>query len=453
MKEEGILGLKRVLGLKEVVAIGVGQTIGAGVFAMTGIAIGMCGAALPLAYAVAVIPVAILMLPLAVLGSAVPTVGGNYTYPSRLFSPMAAFMGVWIYAIGAFLGFFPLYALAMVEYLQAFFPAIDKTIGAVVILTFFYAVNILGIRLAAQIQGLMVLILIAALVMYDVVGLPHVELTNFRDFLPLGSLSVLTAAALLTFPYLGANAVIELGGEIKKPERTIPLSFVIVIPLVFVIYVTMSVVAVGVVNWETCAGKPLTESARAFLSGPALGFFIIGGALLAIATTLNATYMWGTKSLMIVGKDGLLPAFLTRVNSRFGTPHFMLTMIWLFSVAGVVSGIPINAFAIYASIGGLVIFIPVLISALLLPTRLPGKYKQSRFKVPAGILIVCVVLGIILFLGATGALFAELMKTSRFMTLFFFVWIVLGMLYYLYMKSYLAKRGRNLNDLKNEINI
>ena len=107
MKDEGILGLKRVLGLPEVVAIEVGQTIGAGVFAMTGIAIGICGAALPIAYTLAVIPVAFFMLPVAVLGSAIPTVGGNYTYPSRLFSPAAAFMGLWIYAIGAFLGFFP----------------------------------------------------------------------------------------------------------------------------------------------------------------------------------------------------------------------------------------------------------------------------------------------------------------------------------------------------------
>ena len=59
MKEEGILGLKRVLGLPEVVGIEVGQTIGAGVFAMTGIAIGICGAALPVAYALALIPVVV----------------------------------------------------------------------------------------------------------------------------------------------------------------------------------------------------------------------------------------------------------------------------------------------------------------------------------------------------------------------------------------------------------
>ncbi|MBN2224541.1 MAG: amino acid permease [Deltaproteobacteria bacterium] len=434
MKDEGILGLKRVLGLPEVVGIEVGQTVGAGVFAMTGIAIGICGAALPIAYALAVIPVAFFMLPIAVLGSAIPTVGGNYTYPSRLFSPTAAFMGLWIYAIGAFLGFFPLYAVTLVEYLKHFFPGISVPLFSALVLTFFYVVNIFGVRFAARIQGLMVLVMIGALIMYTVQGIPHIEAVNFTVIAPKGTLSIISAAALLTFPYMGANAVIELGGEIKKPERTIPISFLIAIPLVAVIYIAMSFVAVGVTGWEACANKSLIESARAFLSAGALNFFIIGGAILALSTTLNATFMWGTKSLMIVGKDGLLPRALTRVNPRFGTPIGMLTLIWALSVAAVLSGVPIKSFAIYSSIGGLVIFVPVMIASVLLKKKMPEAWKASKFKVSPRILIACVVIGILFFAVATAALFMELWNSDRFMFWFFFVLIAVGIAYHFTMK-------------------
>ncbi len=435
MKDEGILGLKRVLGLPEVVAIEVGQTIGAGVFAMTGIAIGICGAALPIAYVLAVIPVAFFMLPVALLGSAIPTVGGNYTYPSRLFSPAAAFMGLWIYAIGAFLGFFPLYAVTLVEYLKHFFPGINVPLFSALVLTFFYVVNIFGVRFAAQVQGIMVLVMIGALIMYTTLGFSHIEVSNFSVIAPMGTLSIVSAAALLTFPYMGANAIIELGGEIKKPERTIPISFLISIPLVAVIYIAMSFVAVGVTGWEACANKSLIESARVFLSTPTLNFFIIGGAILAISTTLNATFMWGTKSLMIVGKDGLLPQALTRVNPRFGTPVRMLTVIWALSVIAVVSGIPIKSFAIYASIGGLVIFVPVMIASVMLKKKMPAAWKASKFKVSRGVLIACVVVGILFFAVATAALFMELWNSDRLMFWFFFVLVALGIGYYLMMKK------------------
>ncbi len=451
MKEKGILGLKRVLGLKEVVAIGIGQTIGAGVFAMTGIAIGMCGTALPIAYMLAVIPVIFLMLPLIQLGAAIPTVGGNYTYPSRLVSPFVAFMGIWIIAIGHFMGAFPLYTITMVEYLRAFFPNLDITIAAVAILTIFYLINLLGISLAAVVQGVMVLIMISALVMYSAVGLPHVSLSHFENLFPMGGLSLLSATALLTFPYLGSNAIIELGGEIKRPERTIPISFLIIFPMIFIIYVTMSFVAVGVTGWEVAADKTLTESARAFLSGAALNYFIIGGALLAITTTLNASFMWGTKSLMVIAKDGLLPEFLTRVNKRFGTPHYMLTILWLIPVIAIICKIPIKTFAIYASIGGLVVFIPVMIAGLLLKKKMPDKYKASPFKIPQKLLVVCVVIGILLFIVAIFALISELWTTSQTMTFVLLEWIFNGLVYYYIMKTRMLKKGVDFKKLTKKL--
>ena len=447
MKEEGNLGLKRVLGLKEVVAIGIGQTVGAGVFAMTGIAIGMCGTALPIAYALAIIPVACLLIPSAFLGATIPTVGGNYTYPSRLFSPLMAFMGVWIFMIGFFFGFIPLLAVTIVEYLKAYFENIPIMTTSIAIVTFFYLINILGIRIAAAIQGIMVLILISALIMYDVVGLPHVSSSNFDVLFPLGAISLASASALLIFPYLGANAIIELGGEIKKPERVIPISFVIIISIVAVIYITMSIIAVGVTGWEASADKTLEESAKAFLTGIPYHYFMIGGALLAITTTLNATFMWAPKSLMVVAKDGLMPPILTKVNKKFGTPHNMLTMIWAFSVIAIVANIDLKSLALYASIGGIVIYIPVQISALMLKKKMPEEYAKSPLKVPTGVLYFTVIFGILLFLAAIASLVMELWEKSILLAIFLGVWVVLGFVYFYIMKTWLKTKGIDLKEV------
>jgi APA family basic amino acid/polyamine antiporter len=293
----------------------------------------------------------------------------------------------------------------------------------------------------------MVLILISALIMYDVVGLPHVSLSNFEVMFPLGAFSLVSASALLIFPYLGANAIIELGGEIKKPERVIPLSFAIILLVVAVIYITMSIVAVGVTGWEACADKTLTESAKAFLTGIPLNYFIICGALLAITTTLNATFMWAPKSLMIVARDKLLPPGLTKVNKKFGTPHNMLTMIWIFSVLALIFNSDLKSLALFSTIGGLFIYIPVQISSLLLKRKMPEAYAKSPLKIPSAILYIAVIIGIILFLGAMASLTIELYGESKILTVFAGIWVVLGFIYFFFMKARLEKRGIDFKEI------
>ncbi len=114
------LGLKRVLGLPSVVFIAVGMTVGGGVFVFTGLVYKISGQALPLAYALAAIPVMVSMFPLAMLGAALPTTGGNYTYPSRMVSPGLAFVGIWVYALASRI------STDKASHSSACFPAIRK---------------------------------------------------------------------------------------------------------------------------------------------------------------------------------------------------------------------------------------------------------------------------------------------------------------------------------------
>jgi len=120
MSEE--FGLKRVLGLFDLVAIEIGTTVGAGIFSLTALAVTITGPSVPLAFVAAAVPIVFIMMTVGMMGSAMPTVGGTYRYPSRLFSPLWATVGVWCYALGLVFGALPLYATECAQYLKAVFP-------------------------------------------------------------------------------------------------------------------------------------------------------------------------------------------------------------------------------------------------------------------------------------------------------------------------------------------
>ncbi len=450
MSSKSEFGLKRTLGLPGLIAIAVGQTIGAGIFVLTGMAIEFTGPSVILAYALAVIPIAFLMLLLAMLGASLPVTGGNYRYSSRLFSPRAAFLGIWVYIAGALLGAFPLYALSAARYLQAIFdwPTVPV---ALAILTGIFLINILGLSLATAIQGGLVLLLISSLFYFTWSGFPTVSLDNFEPFMPQGYYGLALATSILTFTYMGANAIVELGGEIKNPRQNIPRAFLFSIPLVTVFYLLVVFVAAGAVPWEISAGQPLTASAEIFMGRGGLNFFVFAGGVVAITTTLNASFMWGTKSLLVMTADGFFPSSLLAVNRRFGTPHWFLTIIYLASsLAIIVLGEEfLETFTILGSLGGIIIFLPLIGAAVVLPRRAPRAFASSSFRLPifwlyfsAGIglllaLIIIIILLVDLYSQPLGVIFS----------LLFLLWIIAGLIYFQVRENSLRQQGRSLLQL------
>ncbi|TFH40715.1 MAG: amino acid permease, partial [Chrysiogenales bacterium] len=291
-------GLKRVLGLPAVAFIAVGMTIGGGIFVFTGIALKISGPALPLAFLFAVIPVFLSMLPLAMLGSALPVTGGNYIYPSRMVSSRLAFVGIWVYALATFFGQIPLYSIACARYLQVIFPDIPEAPFAAALVTFFCVINLLGVRPAAQLQAVMVLFLVGALLFFSFNGLAEAHPENFGNIFQQGAGNLFLAIALLTFTYLGSNGIIELGQEIREPGRVIPRAYFIAFPIITILYLLVALAVVNAVPWRTLGNvrEPLVEIGRITLGRNGLYFFVIGGAVLALTTTLNALFMLGTKS-------------------------------------------------------------------------------------------------------------------------------------------------------------
>jgi len=441
------LVLQRVLTLPAVVFIAIGFTIGGGVFIFTGLVYKIVGSALPWAYALAVVPVFLSMLPLAMLGSTLPTTGGNYKYPSRMVSPGLAFIGIWTYALATFFGQIPLYAIGCAKYAQVYFPSLSTTWLAIAVVTLFYIVNLMGVKIAAQVQGVLVLILIAALVYYATSGLRVLHPANFA---PVGRTNIsafLLGTALLTFTYLGSNAIIELGGEIVDPAKTIPRAFMIAFPLVALIYIAVATATVGAVPPEilTTADEPLMRVSHLTMRPGGVLFFVFGGAILALTTTLNALFIVGTKSLLTIIADQLLPASLGRMHPKFKTPHVLLTAIWLLSLLGIISGFSLDTLASFAALGGLIIFLPIQVAALKLPRLYPDRYRRSGFKLKGLLFWVCPLSGILMVF-FFGAIIVYELKTL-FKISCFLIFIFTGGLYYYLRKAYLLRQGIDLHQV------
>ncbi|HSV91476.1 MAG TPA: APC family permease [Desulfobacterales bacterium] len=442
--------LKRTITLMPLIGIEVGQSIGAGIFALTGLALSYTGPSLPLAFVAAGVLVSLAMAVLAMVSSGHPVSGGTYFYGSRFFSPVAAFTGVWAYVLGAVLGMFPLFALTGARFLQWVFPALPLMPTALALLVFFYLTNLFGVKLAMWVQAVMVGVLFVALFVFLGAGLPRVDLLSFQPLFTGGVGGFAVASAILTFTVLGANAAVELGDEIVAPERTIPRSFLVSIPVVTAIYVAIAVVVAGAGPWTGKADEALTGIAATFLSRPLFLFFIFGGGFLAVVTTLNATYLWGTRSLLLIAEDGLLPRGLAAVNRRFGTPHWLLTAIAALSCVSLyVAGDSVETFAIFASLGGIIIFIPVMIAALRLRRHFPDVYQRSTVRLRGAMYWIAPIGGLVLCLLVVAILVVDLLSRERAVLYLgvFIGWLVLGAAWAWLRRRHLAGRGRSLQDM------
>ena len=163
-------------------------------------------------------------------------------------------------------------------------------------------------------------------------------------------------------------------------------------------------------------------------------------------TTLNALFIVGTKSLLIIVEDGLLPTGLGRLNRRFGTPHVFLTIIWIFSLAGIVSGFSLETLASYASLGVLIIFIPVQVAAIRLPKLYPHHYANAEFKLKGFWLWFCPLVGILMVVFFSIIILYDLKSPLKVGS--FILFIITGLVYYLFRKKFLRSKGIHLENLR-----
>lgn len=400
--------LDRVLGRKDLMSIAIGQTIGSGIFALMGIGLAMTGRSANLSMIAGALFVILISIPNIFVGGTIRMRGGFYTQLGLLVNKTCSgfFVIVHILAWTAL----ALYALSFADYTLALIPGLNKTLIAFSVLTFFYIVNLLGIQSAARVQNLMTLAMAVALTVFICYGLPQVQPGYFEgpDFMTGGLQGLLAAGALYTWAIGGANVIIYLGAEAKNPTKDIPFVIIVATLVIALFYGLMATVAAGVLPIAEVAGQPLSVVAAKILPRPVYVFFIVGGAMFALTTTLNAALGWVTKPILQACVDGWLPPALGAISKKYKTPYIILTLLYLESLIPIFFEFNISTIGNMAVILNNVLFAIICFSAIRMTTVIPGIWAQSKFHVSNGTLAFWSILGGVATLGQTALLFSVL---------------------------------------------
>ncbi|WP_010280496.1 APC family permease [Bacillus timonensis] len=403
--------LKRVLTRGDLMSIAVGQIIGAGIFALVGVAIGMTGKSVNIAFMIAALFVIIMAFTQILISGTVRLRGGLYTQAALLVGERFAGFYTIIYIISNIA--IAMYALSFADYFLALVPGINSKLIAFIILTIFYLANLFGVKEAARVQNAMVIIMAIALTLFIAYGMPKVEPGYFSgvDFMPGGITGLLSAATLLTFATGGAAVIMNFGAEAKNPTKDIPIVLIVSTVGVAIIYAFMATVAAGVLPISEVVNQPLTVVALEVLPYPLYVFFVVGGAMFALATTLNATLGWVTKPVLQACVDGWLPKSLGAVNEKFKTPHVLLTIFFVIGLIPIFTNWNISGIANFSLILNNIIALVLSIATVRLPKVLPELWEKSRFRTSTTLLWTISIVATLTSALQVYLLFQDLSKT------------------------------------------
>lgn len=372
--------LRREISLPALVAGMIGLNIGGSLFVLTAMAAGLTGPSIIIAQLISATPVLLGLVPYLMLTSAMPTNCGNYQY-AKFFSRPLAVAGWWGLFAAIPLGALPLFAIATAKFIVMLVPGLPVIGTAIAVMTVFYVLNILGIKAAAQVQFGAVALLVGALLTFIIGGIPAIQPANLTPMFTGGAIGLIGASALMYTLLAGGLFGIEMGGEVKNAERTIPRALVISSLTALLLYLLIELVAVGVVDWRVFAeGGSLGIPAETFLSNPWLGLFIIGGGILASTTTINLTLTASGRYVMASSQDRLFPGFFASVNKKFGTPHWGLTLAYFLSLVAILAIPSLETLAAMLNFGLLFMITLVLLAAWRIPKTHPEIYANSRIK-------------------------------------------------------------------------
>jgi len=372
--------MKKQIGFFGLLALSVGLNIGGSLFGLTTVAAGLTGPSLPLALMVATLPIILAILPFSMLVSAAPTTAATYRY-GQLLSPSLALITMMAALTCAMIGGLPLLSRIFGLYLQNLLP-INPTISALLILTVFYLVNVAGIQSTVRVQAVLVLILVSGLGLYTVEGASHVEVARFDELFPRGIGGLLAASGLLFTLSVHGILMVDLGDEVVNARQTIPRVLLLGILIAAAINISILTVTAGAADAMTLQDKTLVDIAANFMSAAQLGYFVIAGALLACATSINAVFALVPRWLLVLGTEGLLPRFLSRVDIEKGSPVGGLTLAYVLAALALLSQPPLLFLGALINFPVIVAVTFISVLVIILPHRFPIFYQHSAFHPP-----------------------------------------------------------------------
>ena len=381
--------LNRSLGFWGAAGIGIGAIIGTGIFVLIGVASGIAGPAVILSFIIAGFVALLTGLSTAELSSFIHESGGSYIYTTKAFGAFPGFIVGWMKSFDYIVG-----ASAVSVGFAAYFTylvGIPATTGMLVIVATIWplilmVLNLKGIKEASGANNLLVALKILALLIFIVVGasalLIHGNYSNYSPFFPRGFSGVMSGAAIIFFAFIGFNTIAVMAEEIKDPAKNVPRAILFAFAICTLMYIGVSIVAVGLVNWELlgASSAPLEFALKTVTDNIFILEFVAISALFATTSVIMASILGGSRALFAMARQGVLPKVLSTI-SRQSVPVFTILLCGVI-ISGIVliTGGNLDWLASLFNFGTLLTFFFINLSLLKLRRSMPD--VQRGFKVP-----------------------------------------------------------------------
>lgn len=390
------------LNFSDCMGMAVGQIIGSGIMVLTGIVIGLTGHGTPYAFILGALLAIATCIPFIILTSTIPASGAGYTYVKRLMGDKAGFMYIGMFVLSQVL--IATFAKGFASYFCSIFTGFNEAVVAMAALVLCTIINMVGLKSSALVQKIMVAFLFLSLFLFIAFGLPKVDWSTLslaaQNVMPEGPKNFLTGIALLSFACGGAKFIAENGDDIENPSTTIPRVIILSTSIVAVFYALIGIVAAGVLPLEMVAFENLTHVAKEIFPTWLYLFFVFGGAMFALLTTLNGTLSWVTRGLQAASREGWLPEKCAEENKN-GVPVILLMVFFLMGALPIITGMDLTLISNMGIGTDMLTEFMVLLACWKLPDVLPEEYKKSNFYMKKGTLHAVLIFVGILMLGTS----------------------------------------------------
>lgn len=301
-------------------------------------------------------------------------------------------------------------------------------IPAFLIVMILTVVLVRGIRESARTNNIMVLIKMAAILVFIFAAASFIKPHYWHPFMPNGWSGMLTGGSIIFFTYIGFDSVSTAAEECRNPQRDLPIGILATLAACTLLYGGVALVLSGIVPWQSLMGDaaPVVNGLKRLslqYGGSELHWvrlFVLLGALMGMISSILVFQLGQARIWFAMSRDGLLPAIFSRIHKQFRTPA---VSTW---VAGFVVGIPaglldIGTVSDLSNIGTLFAFVLVSLGVIILRYREPNRYRGFRLPLGPVFPVLSVIFCIVLMMGL------EILTWIRF-----FAWLVIGLLIYFF---------------------
>ena len=298
-----------------------------------------------------------------------------------------------------------------------------------------------GIRESARTNNIMVLIKMAAIIVFVLAASSFVKPHYWHPFMPNGWTGVLTGGSIIFFTYIGFDSVSTAAEECKNPQHDVPFGILMTLVACTVLYGAVAIVLSGIVPWQSVMGDaaPVVNALKRLSLQPGgaglywIRLFVLLGALVGMVSSILVFQLGQARIWFAMSRDRLLPEVFGRIHAQFRTPA---VATW---VAGFVVGIPaglldIGTVSNLSNIGTLFAFVLVSIAVLILRYREPNRYRSFRAPLGPVFPVLSIFFCIVLMMGL------EVMTWMAF-----FAWLVTGLLIYFFYSRHRSEFARTSN--------